>query len=298
MMTNDQDIHISNPKKIMFPDIRATKEDVVRYYEKIAEYMLPHMKDRPVTMQRFPDGIGKQGFYMKDTPDYFPEWIDTVKVEKKEGGSNEHVIVQSKGTLMYLANQACITPHVWLCTQDDLHKPDKMVFDLDPSTDDYEPVKQAALALKAIIEDYELTPFVMTTGSKGLHVVVPIQPDHSFDEVREAAVFIAKQIVDRSPDKFTLEQRKEKRGGKVFLDTLRNAYGQTSVTPYALRAIEKAPVATPLTWDELNEHPLDPRKYAMNNLFNRLGQIDDPWESFDRSRNGMRKLIRMSEKSS
>ena len=294
MSANNHAVELSNLKKVMFPDIQASKEDVIRYYEKIADHMLPHMKNRPVTMHRFPDGIDKKGFYMKNTPEYFPDWIDTVAVEKKEGGSIEHGMVQSKETLIYLANQACITPHVWLCTQDDLHKPDKMIFDLDPSTDDYESVKQAALALKEIIEGYDLTPFVMTTGSKGLHVVIPITPEYYFDEVREAAVHLSKKVVDRSPDKFTLEQRKEKRGDKVFLDTLRNAYGQTSVTPYALRAIKHAPIATPLTWDELKEHPLDPRNYAMNNIFKRLGHIKDPWESFNRSKRSLEELFKES----
>ena len=280
MMVNNHDIDVSHPEKIMFPDAGITKEDMIHYYGSIAPYMLPHIKNRPITMHRFPDGIDAQGFYMKECPDYFPGWIETVKVMKKEGGHNQQVIAQNKETLVYLANQACITPHVWLSTRKHLHKPDKMIFDLDPSTGDAKPVKKAALSLKKIIAGHGLTAFVMTTGSEGLHVVVPIKPLHSFDEVREAAVCLAKEAIEQSPDLLTLEQRKDKRGDKVFLDTLRNAYGQTSVAPYALRPLPGAPVATPLTWEQLERLPFDPKKYTATNVFRRLGQTGDPWEGF------------------
>jgi bifunctional non-homologous end joining protein LigD len=131
----------------------------------------------------------------------------------------------------------------------------------------------------------------MTTGSSGLHVVVPIKAEHSFEQVRDVAVKISKKIVKESPDKFTLEQRKDKRDDKVFLDTLRNAYGQTSVAPYALRPIENAPVATPLTWDELEDNPFNPRKYTIKNIFKRLSQIEDPWNNINRSKRSISHLI-------
>ncbi|MFP4478076.1 MAG: non-homologous end-joining DNA ligase [Candidatus Izemoplasmatales bacterium] len=284
-------IDISNPDKIIFPKEKVNKKELVEYYDKISKYMLKHVKNRPITMERYPDGIDKKGFYMKDIPDYFPDWIERVTADKKEDGTYTLVLCQNKDTLKYLANQACITPHIWLCEKDQIKKPDKMVFDLDPSSDDLELVKEAALALKEVIEESNLSAFVMTTGSRGLHVIVPIKAEYSFDEVRNIAVEMAQKVVDDQPNKFTLEQRKNKRGDKVFLDTLRNAYGQTSVPPYGLRPVKDASIATPLTWDELRDNPLEPRKYTIHNIFKRLAQIEDPWLNIHRYKSSLSHLV-------
>lgn len=291
MSDNGHNIEISNPNKVLFPAIKLSKREVVNYYKKISKYMLPFMKDRPITMQRFPNGIKEDGFYMKNAPEYFPDFIDTVNVKKKEGGSYNLVICQTVDTLMYLANQACITPHIWLSTKEHINKPDKLIFDLDPSNESYKLVKKAALALKDVVERYNLKPFVMTTGSNGLHIVVPIKPEYSFDKVKDLADKLAKEVIQKSPKEFTFEQRKEKREDRVFIDTLRNAYGQTSVTPYALRTRKNAPVATPITWEELKNKPLDPRKYTIKNIFKRLSQIEDPWKEFHQSKQQLKDII-------
>lgn len=276
-------IELSNLDKVFFPGEGLTKGELVDYYRRMAETMLPHLESRPLSMQRFPDGIEGEGFYQKQAPDYFPDWIERVKIEVEEDGEVQpQVVCQGAATLVYLAQQACITPHIWLSRVDQLRQPDKLIFDLDPAGDDFEPVRTAAQDLRAILEDIDLAPFVMTTGSRGLHVVVPLERSADFDEVREFAKALAGVLARRRPDDYTTEVRKNKRQGRLFLDYLRNAYAQTSVAPYAVRAKPGAPVATPITWDELGDPSLNSQTYTMKNIFRRLGQKDDPWEDMMR----------------
>ncbi|MFW6117245.1 MAG: non-homologous end-joining DNA ligase [Thermoproteota archaeon] len=271
-------VEVSDVDKVLFPEDDFTKGDLIDYYNRISDVLLPHLKDRPITMQRFPDGINEEGFYQKEVPDYFPDWIERIKVEKKEGGSQNQVICNNKATLVYLADKACITPHIWLSRKDQLHHPDKIVFDLDPPDDDFEPVRSAASSLKKILDHLDLTSFVMTTGSRGLHVAVALDRSEDFDAVRDFAQRVAEYLASKHPDIFTTEERKKKRRGRLFLDILRNAYGQTSVAPYAVRAKTGAPIATPIDWKELKDKNLNSQSYTIDNIFQRLGQKDDPWK--------------------
>jgi DNA ligase D-like protein (predicted polymerase) len=173
-------------------------------------------------------------------PEYFPEWIKTVTVRKARG-SVTHVVVDRAATLVYLADQACITPHVWLSRVDRPHHPDRLIFDLDPSGRTFDPVVAAARALREVLEAIDLVPYLMTTGSRGLHVVVPLDRSADFDTARALAGHVAASVADQAPDRFTVEQRKEKRRGRVYLDTMRNACAQTAVAPYAVRALPGAP---------------------------------------------------------
>ncbi|MFP4177358.1 MAG: non-homologous end-joining DNA ligase [Acholeplasmataceae bacterium] len=291
MKVNPKKVTLNHPEKVMFPAIGASKRDLWDYYERISGTMLPYLKDRPLTMHRFPDGIEGDGFYMKNVPDYFPEWIETVDIEKKEGGTNIQMVCQTEEALLFLVDQACITPHVWLSARNHLDRPDRMVFDLDPSGNDTDTIKRIALALKETMDKKELRSYVMTTGSKGVHVVVPIEADHPFETVKRVADGLAADVVRRLPEIATLEQRKDKREDKVFLDTLRNAYGQTSVCPYAIRALKGAPVATPLSWQEFSDQPFDPQRYRTDNIFRRLGRIDNPWKGFFETKNDLSSLI-------
>jgi bifunctional non-homologous end joining protein LigD len=202
-------------------------------------------------MQRFPRGIVDGGFWQQDIPGYFPESIERSAAQKEEGGRVTHVVCNNAATLVYLANQACITQHVWLSRADQLRNPDRMVFDFDPSEKDFSPVVSGALALKGLLEEMDLDSFVMTTGSRDLHVVVPLDGGTDFPTVRAFAQNVASVLVSRYPKELTIEQRKDRRQGRVFVDTLRNSYGQTMVSPYSVRAKPGAPVATPLDWDEL-----------------------------------------------
>lgn len=281
-------VELSNEDKVLFPESGMTKGELIDYYEKIADTMLPHLQDRPVTLQRFPDGIDKEGFYQKSISDYFPDWIERETVSK-ENGKVTHVICNNTATLVYLANQACITPHVWTSRRSKPHHPDLMVFDLDPPSDDFTPVRQAARALHELLGDLDLRSFVKTTGSKGAHVVVPLDKRANFDTVRDIGQRIAKKMAEQDPDEWTTEQRKDKRKGRVFIDTNRNAYGQTAVTPYAVRARENAPVATPLHWDELDDSDLTSTSFTIKSMFRRLGQTDDPWKNIYRHQQSLEK---------
>lgn len=281
MKIGTHEIELSNRDKIFFPDEGITKGDLIDYYAKIADSILPYLKDRPLSLNRFPDGINSEGFYQKDIPDYFPDWMETVEIKKKEGGANQQVLCNNKATLVYLANQGTVSFHPWLCTAKNLQKPDKLVFDLDPPQGDFEIVLKGAKKLHSLLADeLGLNPFLMTTGSKGLHVVCPLKVDKTFDEVRAFAKDAANYISDNNPDTYTVETRKNKRKKRLFIDYLRNAYAQTSIPPYSVRARSGAPVATPLSWDELNKKGLNSQSYTIKNIFKRLSQKDDPWKQF------------------
>lgn len=257
-------IEVSRPDKVLFPDGRYAKRDVVEYYRAIARFMVPHTKDRPMTLERFPDGIEAGRFYSKDIPDYFPEWIARRKL-RKEGGSVSHVVCNDAATLVYLANQAALTLHVGLSRVDRIDHPDQVIFDLDPSQDDFTAVRTAAFRTKDLLEEIGLVPFVKTSGSKGLHVVAPLDRSCGFDEVRPFARDAARLLAARYPDSLTIEHRKEKRRGRILVDWMRNAYGQTAVAPFSLRARPRAPVAMPISWSEVEDASLRPDRYTIEN---------------------------------
>lgn len=274
-------LELSNLDKVMFPQAGYTKGEVIDYYRRIAEIALPYYRDRPLSMHRFPDGIDAEGFFQKNLPDYFPDWIDRAELPK-EGGRITYMIADSPASLVYIANQGCITPHLALSRRDKPDHPDRLIFDLDPpGADDFALVQQAAAWIRERLAELELPGFVMTTGSRGLHVAVPLDRSAGFDAVRGFARDLAAALVRRHPDHLTVEQRKDKRGDRLFLDILRNAYGQTAVAPYALRAREGAPVATPLTWEEALAPERGPQDYTLKNIFRRLAQTPDPWQGID-----------------
>jgi bifunctional non-homologous end joining protein LigD len=267
-------VEISSPDKPLFPD-GLTKADLARYYERIAETMLPHVHGRPVHMQRFPDGIEGEEIQQKQAPDYFPDFVQRARVRRKRGGSVEHVVIENAETLVYLADQACITPHVWLSRIDRLDNPDQLIFDLDPPGRDLATVRDAARSLQELLEELGLAAYLKTTGSRGLHVLTPLDRSADFDETRAFARELAALLAEREPRRFTVEQRKEKRRGRLYLDTARNAHAQTAVAPYAVRALPGAPVACPLEWRELRR--IEPQQFTVRNLGRRLARKQDPW---------------------
>lgn len=273
---NGHDIEVSSLDKVLFPDDGITKADLIDYYLRIAKVALTYYRDRPLSMHRYPDGIDTKGFFQKNAPDYFPDWIDRVRLSK-EGGEVDYVLANNTATLVYLSNQACITPHLALARADRPHHPDRLIFDLDPSDEDFSKVQKAASQLKGLLDKLQLPVFVQTTGSRGLHLVVPLDRREDFDTVREFSDRLARYVADHDPELMTIEKTKDQRGDRVYLDVQRNAYGQTAVAPYAVRARPGAPVATPLRWSEAQAGDLGPRQYHVGNLFQRLGQIDDPW---------------------
>jgi bifunctional non-homologous end joining protein LigD len=276
LQVNGLVVEVTHPDRVLFPADGITKAELVDYYRLVARWMGPHLADRPANLQRFPDGIDRPGFFQQEMPEYFPDWIDGVLVSKA-GGRLRHVVIQNTATLVYLANIGCITPHTWLSRSDRLEYPDQLIFDLDPTGSDAVAVADAARALRALLEELGLVPFVKTTGSRGYHVVVALDRRSSFEEVREVATGIADALVARDPERLTTEPRKARRRGRIYLDTLRNAYAHTAVPPFAVRARPGAPVAFPISWDELDDPAMHPSRFTIRNALEQLERSADPW---------------------
>lgn len=268
-------VEVTRPDKVLFPDDGLTKADLVAYYQEVAARMLPHLRGRPLMMERYPDGIDHRPLMQKNVPDYFPSWIHRAEV-RKVGGTVVHPIADDTAALVYLANQACVTPHRWLAKADKPDHPDRLVFDLDPPDDDFAPVRDAAAALRELLDELRLRSAVMTTGSRGLHVVVPLDRSADFDTVRAFAQDAAEVLAVRHPDALTTAPRKQARHGRLYLDVQRNAYAQTAVAPYAVRARPGAPVAAPLDWSEVEARGLTARRWTVESVLDRLD--DDPWK--------------------
>jgi len=273
-------ITIEHDQKILFPS-GITKGELAEYYKRIAPIMVPHIADRQLTMQRYPEGIEKEGFYQKDIPNYFPSWIKRSCSQKKTGDSICYVVADCAAALVYMVSQDAIVYHVSLSKIDKPQYPDRLIFDLDPSDNDWSKVYFAAHAVRDLLEkELGLITFVMSTGSRGLHIVVPLNRRSDFDATKAFARSVAALLAQRHPETLTVEVRKEKRAGRVFIDYLRNAYGQTGVAPYSVRARANAPVATPISWQEVSTK-LRPDRYTIKNIFKRLARKDDPWKDID-----------------
>jgi bifunctional non-homologous end joining protein LigD len=277
-------VEITDADKILFPEAGIRKGELVEYHDRVAGTMLPYLADRPITMERYPDGIEEKGFYQKELPKHFPRWVGRLRVEVKEGGSQYQVVCNDRATLVYLAEQACITPHVWLSRAGSLTRPDRLIFDIDPPGDEFGPVRTAAQRLRQILEALGLSTHLMLTGSTGMHVTVPLEPDAGFDAVRDFAQDVAGMLAKAYPDELTVARTRSARRGRVFIDTARNGYAQTGVAPYAVRALPGAPVAAPIGWEELSSAGLSSHSYHLKNLFRRLAQKEDPWQGLDRQR--------------
>lgn len=288
-------VEVTSRDKVLFPDAGVTKGEMIDYYREVADRMVPYLEERPLVMQRFPDGIDAEGFYQKNAPDHFPDWIETVTVEK-EGGTVDHVVCGNAATLVYLANQGVITPHVWLSKVDRLDRPDRMIFDLDPPDDDFGIVRDAARALRDLLEDLGLDSWPMATGGRGLHMIVPLDRSEPFDPVRDFAHRVADLLAARHSDRFTTATRKDKRRGRLFLDYLRNAYAQTGVPPYAVRPRQGAPVAVPLDWDDLDDPDLRGNSYTVKNVLQWVSHGDDPWKGLMRHARSLEKPRRRLER--
>ncbi len=268
-------VYVSNPGKVIFPKSLITKKELVSYYLLVSKMMLPLIEDRPVSMKRFPHGIHEKPFFQKNIPGYFPDWIKTESI-RHGSGATEYVVCSDSASLAYLAGQV-VEPNIWLSRIDMLEYPDRMIFDFDPEKDEYDDVVFGARLLKRILGRLGLESFVMSTGSRGVHVLVPLDRSLKFEKVASFARLIASSIEDSHPEKFTSRLHKSRRKAPVFIDTYRNAFSQTAIAPYAVRAIEHAPVAAPLRWNELKY--FHPQRFAIRNMQERIkkGAV---WEGF------------------
>jgi bifunctional non-homologous end joining protein LigD len=271
-------IDISSEDRVVFPRDGITKGEVIDYYRRIAPFMIPHVRKRRLTMERFQPTIDARPVFQKDMPEHFPEWISRIEVPK-HGGTVTHIVCNNAETLVYIANQGCLTPHVGLQRVDKNEFPDQMIFDLDPPADDFAVVRSVAFKMRRLLDEFGLIPFLKTTGSRGLHLMIPIDRKLPFEEVRGIAHALAEEMVRREPETVTTEMLKKNRGGRLFLDVNRNGSAQTAVPAFAIRAKDGAPVAMPITWEELEDDKVNARSWNIRNALLRMESIDDPWRN-------------------
>jgi bifunctional non-homologous end joining protein LigD len=272
---------ITHPEKVLFPDDGITKGELAAYYEAIAPVMLPHLRGRPVTMERYPSGIGKQGFWQKDVSKGFPPWLERVEVPKKDGIVH-HAVVTDLPSLLWITNQNTITQHVWTSRVPRLDRPDVCVFDLDPSADDVGTVRAAAIGLRDLLAELGLPSWVKTTGSKGFHIVVPLDGKTTMAAAARFADAVGRLFVSLAPERLTQEFSKADRRGRIYVDTGRNGYSATFAAAYTVRAKRGAPVSAPCTWEEIEQGTVAPTTFTLRNMRERIGQIGDVWADLRR----------------
>ncbi|MGA9858384.1 MAG: non-homologous end-joining DNA ligase [Solirubrobacteraceae bacterium] len=273
---------ISHPDKLLFADPPITKRRLAEHYQQVAPAMLPHVRDRPLALQAFPNGIEQPGFFLKSVPRYYPDWIATATVPKR-GGTLTQALAGDAATLVYLAGQNVVTPHIWLSRADRPQQPDRLIIDLDPSPGvTFSDVRAAARDAGDRLRDAGLATFAMVTGSRGIHVVCPLRRGPSFSEVHRFARVIAEGMVAEDERRLTLEWHRAERGQRIYLDVNRINYAQHAVAPYAVRPLPRAPVAMPIAWEELSDARLAPDRWTIADAAARVRSEGDAWKGIGR----------------
>ncbi len=282
---------ITHPEKIMFPEEGITKGELASYYEAIAPVMLPHLRRRPITMERFHRGIGSPGFFQKDVVKGFPDWLERVEVPK-HGGTVHHPIANDTRSLLWLANQNSITIHVWPSRTPNLYNPDICIFDLDPAREDeLDRLRAAALLLRELLDDLGLPSWIKTSGSKGFHIAVPLNGKHDFGEVARFAHTVGRVLVSRDPENLTQEFHKVDRGGRILVDTGRNGYSATYAATYTVRARPGAPVSAPCTWEEIEKGEVGPKTFTLRTMAQRVGANGDLWSEMLKKKASLKRAL-------
>ena len=271
-------LHLTNQNKIYFPNDGITKGEIIQYYDEVSELILPYLKDRPESMNRFPNGIDSPSFYQKDVDvDKIPKWLKTKKIFSESNDANiDYLICNDKETLLYMANLGCIDINPWNSTTKHIQNPDWLVIDLDPSGDDFSPVVTTALVVKEVLDELETECLCKTSGASGLHIYIPLGAKYDYDSIKILGELIAQEVQSRIPDITTVERSIKKRNNKLYIDFLQNRRGQTLAAPYSVRPKSGATVSTPLEWDEVNEK-LHPSQFTIKNVLKRFDKKGDLW---------------------
>lgn len=284
------EVKLTNLDKTIWPE-GLTKAHLVKYYSDVAPYILPHLFNRPIVMKRYPHGLAGEAFYQKEIPDYAPDWIVRQPVEHTEKVIN-YIICNNKATLIWLANQACIEMHAWLARLENLECPDIAVMDLDPAEGaSFADILEITLLVRRILDEFGIESFPKTSGSRGLHLFIPLAPVYSWQKVTGAMKYVAELAQKVYPDKITLERKVDKRAGKVYLDYLQNGRGKTMAFQYSLRPRPGAPVSTPLLWTEVEKGGFGPGDYNINTVFARFGRMGDIYEGVLKKRQSLDRLL-------
>jgi bifunctional non-homologous end joining protein LigD len=287
---------ITHPEKIMFPDCGITKGELATYYEAIAPVILPHLRRRPITMERFHRGIDAPGFFQKDVVKGFPEWLKRVEVPK-HGGTVHHPIANDVRSLLWLANQNSITIHVWPSRTPNLYNPDICIFDLDPSNeDDLDTLRAAALRVRDLLDELGLSSWIKTSGSKGFHIAVPLNGKSDFGEVERFAHTVGRVLVSRDPAHLTQEFLKSDRGGRILVDTGRNGYSATYAATYTVRARPGAPVSAPCRWEEIERGEVGPKTFTLRTMAQRIAAAGDLWADMLKKKQSLKRPIERLQK--
>ena len=287
---------ITHPEKVLFPGEGITKGELASYYEAIAPVMLPHLRRRPITMERFHRGIDAPGFFQKDVSKGFPEWLKRIEVPK-HGGTVHHPLANDTRSLLWLANQNSITIHVWPSRTPNLYNPDICIFDLDPARDDeFERLRNAALLLRTLLDELSLPSWIKTSGSKGFHIAVPLDGKADFGVVARFAHGVGKVLVQRDPDNLTQEFSKVDRAGRILVDTGRNGYSATYAATYTVRAKPAAPISAPCTWEELERGDVGPRTFTLRTMVQRVAEVGDLWADLLKRKQSLKRPIERLKK--
>jgi len=290
---------ITHPEKVLFPaegnHAAITKGELAAYYETIAPVMLPHISRRPITMERYPAGIDKKGFWQKDVSKGFPDWLERVEVPKKDG-TVHHPLITDTRSLLWVTNQNTVTQHVWTSRAPKLYYPDVCVFDLDPLEDDPDVLRSAALALRDLLKELGLPSWVKTSGSKGFHILVSLDGKTRMGDVARFAHAVGTTLVKRDPEHLTQEFSKADRGGRILVDTGRNGYSATFAAAYTVRPKPGAPVSAPCTWEELERGKVGPRTFTLGTMAGRIAQVGDLWSDMRKRKRGLRGPIEQLRK--
>lgn len=287
-------LRLTNLNKLIWPEDRITKAGLIKYYADTAEVLLPYLKHRLFVMSRYPDGIEGEMFYQKDCPVYAPEWLNIFPVESDGGKTVNYIVCNDLPTLLWLANQGCIELHIWLAKIPDIDNPDIAVFDLDPCPPaGFQDTLKIALLIKEALAQFGLQGYPKTSGATGLHIFVPVKPEYTYKEVRNAVEFICCRINSVLPQKTTLERLVKDRVGKVYLDYLQNTKGKTMTFQYSLRPQSGAPVSTPLTWDEVEKGIIKPGDFRIDNLKDRLKDVGDLYKDLLAPKQSLKNLMKI-----
>lgn len=272
---NKKSLKFTNLKKVYWPEEGYTKQDLLEYYDRIAPYILPYLKDRPESLRRNPNGYAGQSFFQKDMPDTIPDWIETVQIYSESSNKEiNYMICQDKADLLYMANLGCIELNPWSSRKQKLDYPDYIVIDLDPQDVEFEQVIEVALAVKKVLDKGKIKGFCKTSGSRGLHIYIPMEAKYDYDHAKQFAQLIASLTHELVPEITSLERMPNKRKNKIYLDFLQNRKGQTLAAPYCVRPKAGATVSTPLEWDELKKG-LHPSQFTIKTIFDRLKEKGD-----------------------
>jgi bifunctional non-homologous end joining protein LigD len=269
-------LKLTNLDKVLYPRDGYTKLDILNYYDAVADLLLPHLKDRPLSLKRYPNGIDEDFFFQKDMPKHFPSWIRVEPIHSEHRGAPiRYALANDRESLLYLVNLGCIDHNPWMSRIESLDFPDYILVDLDPQECSYKMIIEAAQLVKSKLDELEIAGYPKTTGGDGMHIYIPIVPEYTYEHARSFAEILSQLVINEKPDLFTTPRAVAKRRkGRVYFDYLQISSGKTIAAPYVLRAYDGAPVSTPLSWDEV-QPSLSPKQFNIENAVDRFGRTGD-----------------------